>query len=171
MLNTTDKALGGIFGIFRGIIILAILDFFVIQCLMTDTPKIISDSRFRPYIANVSNYILLILPDSAQEKLISHLSQSKRQGILEFLKDGIFDQVEFDIPEVVETAEPIDDMVSENELKKETQNIPPQSAEDLATLKPRKNPQTKIQKSKSQEKKERLDMDRLLDQYDDVDEN
>lgn len=176
MLNTTDKALGGIFGIFRGVVILAVIDFFVVQCLINDTPKIILESNLRPYVSNISNYMLLILPDSVQEKLISHLSQSKRQGILDFLKDGIFDQVELNLPDIVETAKPLDDEFMIEKEPDEIQDIAepkehPQSAEDLSTLRPRKNSQTKIKKSEYQEKKERQDMDRLLDQYDDVDED
>ncbi|MDR3031203.1 MAG: CvpA family protein [Holosporales bacterium] len=171
ILNTTDKALGGAFGIFRGAIILAALDFVTTQCFFSEIPQIIENSRIRPMLASISNFMVLMLPDSMQEKIVSHLSQAKRQNLIDFLKDDIFENiganniVKTEINKKVKAFNGAqDENIEEN--KAITEN---QTAEELSKLKTKKvnqeaNKETK--KTKSQEVKERLDMDRLLDQYD-----
>jgi membrane protein required for colicin V production len=176
ILNATDKVLGGIFGILRGVLILAIMDFVVTQWFLTETPKLITNSQLRSSISKVSNFVLLILPDSVQAQIIGHLSQAKRQTLLEFLKDDVFEQITNDYKQATpQNGNKAEALINNEliELDKEStisvQSKPPsQSAEELSHLKPKKNG-IEIKKSKEQKKRERLDMDRLLDQYDDDD--
>ena len=182
MMNVTDKALGGIFGIVRGVIILAVIDLVVNQCMFNETPKWVENSTLRPKITSVTNFMILILPEDVQEKVLSHMSQIKKQSLLDFVKDDVIETI---APNAVnnvfeETAK--DKVVAENAKAKEeaqddeefieAEDVTPdktQTAEELATLKPKKIIVEKKEKAIS--KKGRNDMDRLLDQYDDVDEN
>lgn len=184
MLNTTDKALGGIFGIIRGTVILAVLDLVINQCMMNETPKWIENSKLRPTINSVSNFIILVLPENVQDKLLSHMSQLKKQSLLDFVKDDIIDSIAPNtLGEMLEKSskhkviaknanlinekeENFDDEFIEDEEITLDKN---QTAEELATLKPKKLIVEKNEKEIT--KKERNDMDRLLDQYDDVDED
>ena len=182
MLNTTDKALGGIFGIARGVIILAIFDLIINQCMFNETPKWIENSKLRPAISSISNFMILILPDDLQNKILSHMSQIKKQSLLDFVKEDIIESMAPNsIPNILEgsaknsviaenakQSEQISDEEEFIEVDDEISNKP-QSAEELATLKPKKI--TLEKKEKDISKKGRNDMNRLLDQYDDVDEN
>ncbi len=167
VLNVTDKALGAIFGIVRGTLIVAVLDLVVVQCMLNETPKWIEDSKLRPTITNVSDFIILILPDSIQNKILSHMNQIKKQSLLDFIQAGFLT----DIP-LKETLN--NSAIAENDNEEDDEFIDDdtdnqQTAEELATLKPKK-----IQVEKKETKinsRERNDMDRLLDQYDDIDEN
>ena len=184
LLNTTDKALGGIFGIARGTVILAILDLIINQSMMNETPKWIENSKIRPTINSISNFIILVLPEDIQDKILSHMSQLKKQSLLDFVKNDIIESI---APNAVgnifeETSNnkviaknanssnekddgDVDDEFIEDEEITLNKN---QTAEELATLKPKKLFVDK--KEKNITKKERNDMDRILDQYDDVDE-
>ena len=194
VLNTTDKALGGMFGIARGVIILAILDLFINQCILSETPKCVENSKLRPTISSVSNFIVLVLPESIQDKVLSHMSKIKKQNLLDFVKEDIIEAVS---PESVENIieesskviatkvnnsdehkhdHSVDNSNDDDEIIEETDEKlirnSPQTAEELATLKPKRSVESsKKTLDKSVVKKGRKDMDRILDQYDDVDEN
>ena len=178
MLNTTDKALGGIFGIFRGGIILVILDLIFNQYLLSETPQIVKDSKFRPVITSLTNFTILILPENLQEKILAHMSQVKKQSFMNFVKDSVMgkiapnevtnifssdnrNNVEAESAREANKADRIDEAYVEDD------DIPinnsTQSAEELATLKPKK---ITIERSKKDiSKKSRNDMKRLLSQY------
>ena len=178
VLNTTDKALGGMFGIARGVIILAILDLFINQCIFSETPKCVENSKLRPTISSVSNFIVLILPESIQDKVLAHMSKIKKQSLLDFVKEDIIEESS----KVIATKDhnhelkgggddsAVDDEVIEETEERLVKNSP-QTAEDLATLKPKRSGESSRKTlDKSVVKKGRKDMDRILDQYDDVDE-
>ena len=216
VLNKADKALGGAFGILRGLVILAIMDLIASQCMFSETPKWLENSKLRPTINTVSNFIILVLPDSVQDSILSYLPQIKKQSLFDFVKedivkntknlkdanmeDDLFDgfarnNVTASIGEKTHSnnevanedlAESGDDITTADKILKEDEKAPVahpattgQSAVDLATLKPRKqseSPENKQSESSKKapplkrNKKERFDMDRLLDQYDNVDE-
>lgn len=184
VLNTTDKALGGIFGIVRGVVILAILDVVVNQCMFNETPQCVENSKLRPMINGVSNFVILLLPEDVQDKVLSHMSQIKKQSLLDFVKEGVIEPISPNsIPNIFHektkskvVAEGLNDTDSSSlqddefiEVDEDVSIGGTQSAEELATLKPKK---MVIEKKENHiSPRGRNDMDRLLDQYDDVDEN
>lgn len=167
VLNITDKALGAIFGIVRGILIVAILDLVIAQCMLNETPKWIEDSKLRPTITSVSDFIILILPDPIQAKILSHMNQIKKQSLLDFIQNDFLTNIP--LKETLNNSAVAENINKEDEEFIDDDTDIPQTAEELATLKPKK-----IQVEKKEpgiNSKERNDMDRLLDQYDDIDEN
>lgn len=167
VLNITDKALGGIFGIVRGILIVAILDLIITQCMLNEPPKWIEDSKLRPTITNVSDFIILILPDSIQTKILSHMNQIKKQSLLNFIQNDFLSDIPF--KESLNNSAFAENINKEDEEYIDDDSDIPQTAEELATLKPKKMQVEK--KETERNSKERNDMDRLLDQYNDIDEN
>lgn len=183
LLNTTDKALGGIFGIARGTFIVAVFDLIINQCLLNETPKCVEDSKLRPAVTSISNFIILILPDNLQGKILDHMSQIKKQTLMRFIKDSVVNKIITDSSQDIfnnvskntveaENTRKIPDVEEEDEFIEEDSisfNKGTQSAEELATLKPKKV--TIERKEKDLSKKSRNDMDRLLAQYDSTDEH
>ena len=182
MLNTTDKALGGLFGIFRGAIILAIIELIINQCMLSEPPKFIENSKLRPTITAISNFMILVLPDELQEKILTRMPQNKKQMLMDFLKDGLINKMTpHDAMNILEHSEknrviaedakktdekPEDDEFIEDEDISIGQKA--QSAEELATLRPKKvETERHAHKLNS---KSRNDMDRLLSQYEAVEE-
>ena len=183
MLNTTDKALGGIFGIARGAVILALFDLIINQCMLNETPKFVENSKLRGVVTNISNFVILVLPEDLQEKILEHMSQVKRQNLMSFIKDRVVEKIIPDGSHNVLEVESRNNVEAENAKKTpeiaeedefiEEESVPlnngTQSAEELATLKPKKITVTK--KDKDLSKKSKNDMDRILAQYDDVGED
>lgn len=167
VLNITDKVLGGIFGIIRGILIVAILDLVITQCMLNEPPKWVEDSKLRPTITSVSDFIILILPDSLQSKVLSHMNQIKKQSLLNFIQNDFLNDIPF--KETLNNSTFAENMNKDDEEYIDDGSDITQTAEDLATLKPKK---IQVEKKEiGRNSKERNDMDRLLDQYDDIDEN
>ncbi|MBR1480120.1 MAG: CvpA family protein [Alphaproteobacteria bacterium] len=184
VLNATDKALGGIFGIIRGVVVLAVCDVAAGQFMSGDTPKWMENSSLRPLIGSVSNMVILVMPESLQEKVVAHMSQVKRQSLMDFVKDNVMENIdasEHDTDPHKNSATGViarnaneqitksyaaeeDGVLEEDEMQIDKK----QTAEELATLKPKKS--TVEKKGKNTTRRERNDMDRLLDQYDDIDE-
>jgi membrane protein required for colicin V production len=184
VLNTPDKALGGIFGIIRAAVILGIIDLVVNQFITTAQPPWLSDSTLRPTISNISNVIILMLPDNIQDKLLAHMSQMKKQNLQNFIREYFMETI---IPESTnniarETQNAIasdksnnkeivdlDDLYNktpENDFSLTPMNKQ-QTAEDLATLKPKKITSTPDKAStETVTKRGKLDLERILDQYD-----
>ncbi|MDR1289295.1 MAG: CvpA family protein [Holosporales bacterium] len=168
-LNTTDKALGGIFGIARGAVLLAVLEIVLFQYVWTETPDWIKRSNSHPIISSISNFIILVLPDKLQDKIVSHLPILKRESLMSFVTDSVIgnldDASREDLLQDVEDGKILaENAVSEDEQKEDEQKIeeetdlevqglpledkdneqddsrpPSQSAKSLATLKPKKN--------------------------------
>lgn len=169
VLNITDKALGGVFGIVRGIIIVAILDLTIAQFMPNQTPNWLQESRLRPTVTNISDFVILILPNNIQTKLLSHINQVKKQSLLEFIQNGLLTNVGQDVHQMANNsviAQNENDSSDDEYIDDDSEQS--QTAEELATLKPKK---IQVEKKESTPNtRERNDMDRLLDQYDDVDE-
>ncbi len=166
VLSVTDKALGAIFGVVRGVLIVAVLDLIIAQCMLNETPKWIEDSKLRPTITSVSDFIILILPDSTQSKILSHMNQIKKQSLLDFIQNDFLTDIP--LKETLNNSAFAENIKEDEEFIDDDTDIP-QTAEELATLKPKK---IQIEKKETERNsKERNDMDRLLDQYDDIDEN
>lgn len=167
VLNITDKALGAIFGIVRGMLIVAILDLVIAQYMLNETPKWIEDSKLRPTITSISDFIILILPDSMQSKVLSHMNQIKKQSLLNFVQNEFLTNVPSEELNSSKFAENAKKEEFEEFIDDDTDTH--QTAEELATLKPKR---IQVEKKETERNsRERNDMDRLLDQYDDIDEN
>ncbi|MDR2598641.1 MAG: CvpA family protein [Holosporales bacterium] len=186
-LSTTDKALGGIFGIARAAILLAVLDIVLFQYVWTETPDWIKRSHSHPIISIVSNFVILILPDKLQDKIVSHLSILKRESLMNFVTDSVISNLDNAAKENLLQDIEEEKIVAENEQKIEEEvnlDIPdttadednvktePQSAKSLATLKPKKNIDEGNQsetngRSRPSTRRLRMDMDRILKQDDD----
>ena len=167
VLNITDKALGAIFGIVRGMLIVAILDLVIAQYMLNETPKWIEASKLRPTITSISDFIILILPDSMQSKLLSHMNQIKKQSLLNFVQNEFLTNIPSEELNSSKFAENAKKEEFEEFIDDDTDTH--QTAEELATLKPKR---IQVEKKETERNsRERNDMDRLLDQYDDIDEN
>ena len=167
VLNITDKALGAIFGIVRGMLIVAILDLVIAQYMLNETPKWIEDSKLRPTITSISDFIILILPDSMQSKVLSHMNQIKKQSLLNFVQNEFLTNIPSEELNSSKFAENAKKEEFEEFIDDDTDTH--QTAEELATLKPKR---IQVEKKETERNsRERNDMDRLLDQYDDIDEN
>ena len=183
MLNTTDKALGGIFGIARGAVILAAFDLIINQCMLNETPKFVENSKLRNVVTSLSNFMILVLPEDLQNKILEHMSQMKKQTLMSFIRDRVVDKIIPDGSQNVLDTGSRNNIEAENVKKSseiteedefiEEESVPldngTQSAEELATLKPKKIVVNK--KDKDLSKKSRNDMDRLLAQYDNFGED
>ncbi len=183
MLNTTDKALGGIFGIARGAVILAAFDLIINQCMLNETPKFVENSKLRNVVTSLSNFMILVLPEDLQNKILEHMSQMKKQTLMSFVRDRVVDKIIPDGSQNVLDTGSRNNIEAENVKKSseiteedefiEEESVPldngTQSAEELATLKPKKIVVNK--KDKDLSKKSRNDMDRLLAQYDNFGED
>ncbi|MDR0942261.1 MAG: CvpA family protein [Holosporales bacterium] len=186
-LNVTDKALGGVFGIGRAVVILAVADLVVNQCVFTDTPKWLEDSKLRPIVGNVSNFMVLIMPKELQDKLLSHMSQMKKESLLGFIKNDLIENISPDsVNDMIE--EGFDDKIVakvtavdggnasakedlDNEFIEDVDvDKNEQSAKELATLKPKKSVASERKQNKSPTRNQKNEMGRILDQYDDVNE-
>ncbi|MDR2074761.1 MAG: CvpA family protein [Holosporales bacterium] len=161
VLSGVDRFLGGVFGILRGIIIVAIIDMMVGQWLISDkTPDWINDSKFRPHIIKIANLVILMLPESIQKSLVSHMSSINKENLLKFIVDDISTQTDLGISE-------IKDEIAKVEATPSTNNNSDSQieAEKLATLKPKENTSNDKQTIvSSKTSKEKLDMSRVLDQ-------
>ncbi|MDR1034973.1 MAG: CvpA family protein [Holosporales bacterium] len=186
-LNTTDKALGGIFGIVRAAVLLAALDIVLLQYIWMDTPDCVKRSNSHPIISAVSNFVILILPDKLQDMIVSHLSTLKRESLMNFVTDKVISRLDDAAKEDLIQNDKENKIIAENEQETEEniesinldiQNIPPdkdnaksepQTAKNLATLKPKKNtddnkPIEAKEKSAISGRRVRMDMDRILEQ-------
>ncbi|MDR1609353.1 MAG: CvpA family protein [Holosporales bacterium] len=155
VLSTVNNVLGGAFGLVRGVVILAVADIVISQCF-TEMPEMIKTAKLRPVINGIANVILLVLPDSVQHKLIAHMSQIRKQNLLDFIRANVIDSI---VPNAVdqsqeqnvvaekngetasdytESLEAVDDA---NATTTDNQRILGQTAEDLASLKPRRTPE------------------------------
>ncbi|MDR0640211.1 MAG: CvpA family protein [Holosporales bacterium] len=185
-LNVPDKALGSIFGITRGLIILAVLDITLTQCFMSEVPEWLKKSKTYPVISSISNFLIIILPDSAQDKILSHMTLFKKQSLMNFVRDNVFSNI--DIPEIDKPvnnkteakpeeyiglgespmAEPSEEPPHRNDAADENRKPPKkQTATDLATLKPKKNDEQKKEETKidpKTSKRIKMDLDRIIEQ-------
>ncbi|MDR1333073.1 MAG: CvpA family protein [Holosporales bacterium] len=172
MLSMVDKVLGGMFGIVRGIVILAAADI-VISQLFTEPPEIIERSKLRPAISGIANIMLLMLPDTVQSKLISHMSQLRKQNFLAFINENVIENIATDAvnnlleERVIASGEaktteeqPQQDNVVEAPSSQPADN---QTARGLASLKPA--PPKPSQPPGATTDNERKAMSRILDQY------
>jgi membrane protein required for colicin V production len=180
-LSTTDKALGGIFGIARAAVLLAVLDIALFQYVWTETPDWIKRSHSHPIVSIVSNFVILILPDKLQDRIVSHLSILKRESLMNFVADNVIGNLDnYAKEDMLQNVEE-DRIVAENEqnieeeINLDTPYTPDndekttetQTAKNLATLKPKKNIDEKSTQSMPAMGRLRGDMDRILAQDDD----
>ncbi|MDR0695774.1 MAG: CvpA family protein [Holosporales bacterium] len=188
ILNTPDKALGGLFGIIRAIVILVIIDLGINQFVLTNPPEWLNQSRLRPILNNISNCIILVLPEDIQDQLLAHLSQLKKQSLLDFVKNDLIESFASDAVEniieegkqsiAIDGAQEVKNGENEDETQLDVNTADSdqsthktrQTAEELATLKPKKMKPTPDGQGGILTKRGKLDMERILNQYDDVDE-
>ncbi|MDR1475794.1 MAG: CvpA family protein [Holosporales bacterium] len=182
-LNTTDKALGGVFGIARAAVLLAIVDIVLFQYVLTETPEWVKHSKTHPIISSVSNFIILVLPDALQDKIVSHLSMIKKQSLMDFVKDNVIENLDGDLKEDLLQDNEINKVVAEGKIQLEDieeddddddTNISvidekesnPQTAKNLATLKPKRVTDGDKERETPviSERRVRMDMDRILAQ-------
>jgi membrane protein required for colicin V production len=170
-LRSTDKALGGMFGVARAVVILAVVDFILGQCFLTSPPEFLEKSRIRPFIANISNFIVLILPEKVQDEILSRMSQLKKKNLMDFVSNNLSDYAQClgeersdtviaaDSQEYTETTKDANDKGNDKmDGKKEEL-----AAESIARLRPKSPPEDQSAKpSQESNDKKRKDLDRLL---------
>jgi membrane protein required for colicin V production len=166
-LGRADAVLGGGFGILRGGFLLAAVEILLTQYVWPEvSPQFIAESKLRPLVIKMADFAVLILPDEWQQSLISFMNQANKDKLKRFVIDEFADR----IPEVksfvnnenakhypMELPEPFD--ILEKEGETEIKN----EAEKLATLKPKKIEEN-FEERKNFSKKERSDLDRILNQ-------
>lgn len=182
-LSGVDKFLGGVFGILRGVILLAIIDITACQWIISADapPQWITESKLRPQVMKVANFLILVMPNTVQDKLVSHMSALNKANLIKFIKgDVIEDVVGSKVEEILtEEATPIapEIIVDNEEIKistEENSQLQEEEAKNLATLKPREpvnHENNEIATEVRKTEKERLDMQRILDTTDLDDDN
>ena len=95
------------------------------------------------------------------------MNQIMKQSLLNFIQNDFLNDIPFN--ENLNNSTFAENMNKDDEEYIDDDSDITQTAEDLATLKPKK---IQVEKKEiGRNSKERNDMDRLLDQYDDIDEN
>jgi membrane protein required for colicin V production len=173
MLRGVDNVLGGIFGLVRGVAILAVVDI-VISQYFAEQPKIMKEAKLQPVVSGIANMILLALPDGVQHKLLAHMSQIRKENLLDFIKENIVENIATDTTELQQekvviperSKKPVDDHDDSSTIVNDAGTIQQertQTAEDLASLKPRRS-QAYPQKKQNDPPRDMVnDMHRILD--------
>ncbi|MBQ8651665.1 MAG: CvpA family protein [Alphaproteobacteria bacterium] len=182
-LSVVDKGFGIIFGIARGLAILAVLHICIIQYIFQSSKQFAENSKLLPTINSISNWIIIMLPEEWQDAILSHMSQTQRISIGKFINDKVIENIAPNsVSNIIEETKKHNKAIAqldESRILKDNNidsfdigngisQIPKQehqSAEELATLKTKK---ITINRDKNDAKKERADMDRFLDLYDNV---
>ena len=153
VFNNADRALGGILGIIRGIVIVAIANIALSNFISSEEiPNYISNSKLRPYITNISNSIILILPDSIQDDILTYMNKVSKDSIIDFVSQEPATSEITDNSKI--TASPEESSANQAQS---------QDAKDLATLRPKIANNNDKKKNVKKSGKEKLDMERLLD--------
>jgi membrane protein required for colicin V production len=174
ILGSVDRVVGLVFGAIRGIVVLIAIELAVTQWFVVERlPECMSQSLLRPTLLKISNYMILLLPDEYQNTLIYYMSKMNREKILDFITSESFRNPQ--INDIINQAYP-NKVTAQNGDEKNGDEIPAkesvgpeptgpkgQTAEELATLKPKQTPLPASKNSKISEK-EKQDMSRLLDQ-------
>lgn len=182
-LSGVDKFLGAIFGVLRGVIIVSVVDIMLCQWFVSaeNPPSWISESKLRPHIMKVANFLILIMPNSLQDTLVSHMSLLNKENLLRFIQNNAVNAASTSAvkkivsQEAVPTASEliVDNEESEIKIPQEFLSDPTnlsqeEEAKKLATLTP-KEIDTPIKNTietganAHKTEKEKLDMQRLLD--------
>ncbi|MDR1234047.1 MAG: CvpA family protein [Holosporales bacterium] len=186
VLNTPDKALGGIFGITRGLVVLAMIDIVLMQCFMSEVPEWISKSKTYPVVSSISNFLILVLPNSVQGRILSHMSLFKKQTLMNFVKDNVFSNIGVSGKDLLDNSV-VNKIVAEKDNQDDSEQLfglelseepdttktdndkkNKQTATDLATLKPKKNSEDhkneEVKIDSKTNKRIKMDLDRFLEQ-------
>lgn len=175
MLRMVDNVLGGIFGLVRGGVILAVADIIISQYFV-EPPKIMKEAKLQRVVSGVANVILLALPDSVQHKLLTHMSQIRKENLLDFIKENVIENIATGVAELpqeeVAIPERSEKIVSDHNDSSaivdsanttDNQQERTQTAEDLAALKPRRTQTPPVKKQDNPPRDTVNDMRRMLD--------
>ena len=83
VLAVPNRLCGGLFGILRGILILAVLDFGISQYVSQDYEEYVKESKLRPYVKETSKMIFIMLPEGLRQSILKHLSLEQQKALLE----------------------------------------------------------------------------------------
>ncbi|MDR1488227.1 MAG: CvpA family protein [Holosporales bacterium] len=171
VFNGVDRFLGGIFGVIRGVIILAAIDMATGQWIITDTsPDWLNGSKLRPHVVEVANFIILMLPEETQNIIVSRMSYMNKQNLMKFLYNGIPLSNKNEELLKAEAVPQQKSPTEENDYNGEEEDttVIVQDAKKLATLTPKPVPAYNTDESvaaiRNRPEKEQLDMERIIDQ-------
>ena len=82
VLAVPNRICGALFGVLRGILILAVLDFGISQYILHDYEEYVKQSKLRPYVNDTSKMIFIILPDGVRQSILKHLSLEQQKELL-----------------------------------------------------------------------------------------
>ena len=82
-LAVPNRLCGGLFGILRGILLLAVLDFGISQFILQDYTEYVKNSQLRPYVKETSKMIFIMLPENLRQSLLKHLSLEQQKALLD----------------------------------------------------------------------------------------
>lgn len=154
-LSGIDRSLGTAYGLLRGCAILFIFEL-IISCiwLRPDHPDFIKNSRFSNFMYKGSDTLYLVLPRSVQGWILSlqekRLSERKTPTIEDIKQAG------HAISSISERVAPVVQAAIDRANEKQV------SAEELANLKTKELKENKPAR-KTNQKKQDIEMDRLLD--------
>lgn len=170
-----DRFLGGIFGLIRGILLVAVVDIAICQWFVTGSqePEWLQASRLRPQIMKISNCVILLLPESIQDVLVKKMSLVNKGNLLRFLKKEVIGEA----GEVVEESLIKGEAKISTEEEKTVSTLPldettvdqkqEEEAKKLATLTTKvateEATNNSIQENAKKTEKEKLDIKRVLD--------
>ena len=81
-LAMPNRLCGILFGIVRGVLILAVLDFGISQYILQDYEEYVKQSKLRPYIKDTSKMIFIMLPENLRQSLLKRLSLEQQKELL-----------------------------------------------------------------------------------------
>lgn len=163
-LAIPNKLCGALFGILRGILILAILDFGISQYILQDYEDYVKESKLRPYIKETSKMIFIMLPENLRQSLLKHLSLDQQKALLdnfnisnnEINTQAIAKQ---DDNMKIGNKNKLIKYINDNSKDKSNKNKVGQTAQELSELK------VKETDSSTFFKDTKKDLDKLLDTY------
>lgn len=145
IFNTADKFCGALFGVVRGIFILAITDFCTTYYIFKEQPEALKKSQLAPYVKNVSQMLFLLLPDSMKTELVNHLGNEKQKELISAFGGKINNSI---FANNIQSNKPVEKPSDNN------------SAKEIAQLGVKKSePNQNLNKSV------RSDLDKFIDQY------
>lgn len=159
VFSIADKFCGSLYGIVRGILVIAIVEFGLTYYVFNEPPAAFQQSKLLPYVKNISQMLFLMLPDNIQKELTGYLSKNKqRELIVAFggkMKDSLFAQKNSSLASTPHNSD-VDNQPSDT-LKEDSQN---NRASELAHLGVKK-----VEPNPNLNKSVRSDLDKLIDQY------
>lgn len=145
IFNVADKFCGALFGVVRGILILAVADFCTTYYVFKEQPEVYKTSKLIPYVKNVSQMLFLLLPDNLKSELVNHLGSEKQKELITDFGGKVDNSI---FADSIQKSKSVEISLDNN------------SAEEIAKLGVKRS-----EPNQTFNKSVRSDLDKFIDQY------